>query len=246
MEITDLEKLGLNKNEAKVYYALLKAGKSSAADLVKQLGIHRNIVYDNLEKIIAKGLASYIIEESKKVFISQEPTAILDFLDKKEEEIRKEKKLAKEMIEKIKKVQGDSSLGKEAEIYRGVKGMKKVLSEILKAKENLVLGMTNKSSELLGETYWKNYNTKIKADKIRERMLLNSDFNDVYSFEKNTRTEVRVLPKDFNQLTETILFEGKIAIFIYSDKPLAILIRDKALYDSYLIQFEFLWKLSRK
>lgn len=246
MEYSDLEKLGLNKNEAKVYYALLKIGSATAADIVKHMGIHRNIVYDNLEKLISKGLVSYIIEESKKLFIPQEPSAIIEFLDKKEEEIQTEKEIAKKLISEIKDFRREETIGQEAEIYRGIKGMKKVLSEVLNAKENLVLGMTNKSSELFGETYWKNYNLKVKAKKISERMLLNSDFKEVYSFEKNKRVQARTLPKELNQVTETILFDNKIAIFIYSDNPLVFLIKDRVLYQTYLQQFEFLWKIAKK
>lgn len=246
MESSDLEKLGLNKNEAKVYYTLLKIGSSTAANLVKHMGIHRNIIYDNLEKLIAKGLVSYIVEESKKLFIPQQPSAILEYLDKKEEDIASEKEIAKKLILEINDLKKDESIGQEAEIYRGVKGMKKVLSEVLNAKENLVLGMTNRSSELLGETYWKNYNAKIKDRRIKERLLLNSDFNDIYSFEKNKLVQVKVLPKEFNQVTEIILFDEKAAIFIYSDKPLVFLIKDKTLYQTYLQQFDFLWKIAIK
>jgi sugar-specific transcriptional regulator TrmB len=246
MESSDLEKLGLNKNEAKVYYTLLKIGSSSAANLVKHMGIHRNIIYDNLEKLITKGLVSYIVEESKKLFIPQQPSAILEYLEKKEEEIASEREIAKKLILEIKDLKKDESIGQEAEIYRGIKGMKKVLSEVLIAKENLVLGMTNKSSDLLGETYWKNYNAKIKDRRIKERLLLNSDFNDIYSFNKNKLVQVKILPKEFNQVTEIILFDEKVAIFIYSDNPLVFLIKDKILYQTYLQQFEFLWKIAKK
>ncbi len=153
MESKDLEKLGLNRNEARVYYELLKLGSSTASDLVKQMGIHRNIVYNNLEKLIEKGLVSYIIQETKKLFIAQEPSAILEYLDKKEEEISKEKEIANKLIAEIENLKKERAEGQEAQIFRGIESMKKVLSEILEAKENLVLGMTNKSTELLGETY---------------------------------------------------------------------------------------------
>jgi len=246
MESTDFERLGLNKNESKVYFELLKSGSSTAADLVKRMGIHRNIVYDNLEKLIAKGLVSYIIEGSKKLFISQEPSAILDFLDKKEEEMTIEREVAKKLISQIKNIKRNEFTGQEAEIFRGIKGMKKVLSEVLIAKENSVLGMTNESSDLLGEMYWKNYNAKIKDGKIKERLLLNSDFNDIYSFSKNKNTQVKTLPKEFNQVTEIILFDEKVAIFIYSENPIVFLIKNKSLYHTYIQQFEFLWKLAKK
>lgn len=241
MEPNDLEKLGLNKNESKVYYELLKLGSSTASELVKQLGVHRNIVYDNLEKLIEKGLVSYIIEETKKLFIAQEPSAILDYLDKKEEEISKERIFAKKLILEINNLKEKKKVEQEAQIFRGIKGMKKVLAEVLNAKENLVLGMTNKSTDLLGETYWKNYNVKVKEKRIKERLLLNFDFEDLYKFKKNKNIQIKTLPKELNQITETILFNGKVAIFIYSEKPLVFLIKDKNLYQTYLQQFEFLW-----
>jgi HTH-type transcriptional regulator, sugar sensing transcriptional regulator len=246
MESKDLEKLGLNRNEAKVYFELLKLGNSTASDLVKQMGVHRNIIYDNLEKLIEKGLVSYIIKETKKLFIAQDPSSIIEFLDKKKAEIENEKEIAKELIQEIKKLKRDDSYEQEAQVFRGAKGMKKVLLEILEAKENLVLGMTDKSTELLGETFWKNYNVKVKEKKIKERLLLNSDFKDIYSFSKNKNVQIKILPKELNQVTEIILFGSKVATFIYSDKPLVFLIEDKDLYQTYLSQFEFLWKKSKQ
>ena len=70
MHIADLEKLGLNKNEAKVYFGLLKKGQATASELVKSVGVHRNIIYDNLEKLIDKGLVSYVVEGTKRRFIA--------------------------------------------------------------------------------------------------------------------------------------------------------------------------------
>ena len=46
MDSKDLEKLGLNKNEAKVYLGLLRLGSATAAQLVKQIGSHRNNKYE--------------------------------------------------------------------------------------------------------------------------------------------------------------------------------------------------------
>lgn len=245
MEYKDLEKFGLNKNEAKVYYSLLKLGSASAAEIVKQLGIHRNIVYDNLEKLIEKGLVSYVIQATKKIFTAQEPNVILEFLNKKKEKIDEEISIAKEIIPKIKNLKIKNFVGQESQIFRGINGIKKVLFEILESKENWVMGMTNKSTEMLGETFWGNYNARIKDKKIKERFLLNSDFKEIYSFRKNKNIQIKILPKELNQITEIILFEGKIAIFVYSENPLVFLIKDQNLYDTYEKQFEFLWKKSK-
>ena len=87
MDFVDLERLGLNKNEAKVYFGLLQLNKASAADLVKKVGVHRNIIYDNLEKLIEKGLVSFVEEEGKKLFIAEDPQSIIEFLETEKEKI---------------------------------------------------------------------------------------------------------------------------------------------------------------
>ena len=247
MELKDLENLELNKNEAKVYYELLKIGKATASQLVKKMGVHRNIIYDNLEKLIGKGLVSYIIQESKKLFIIQEPITIIEFLENKKEILNKKIEKVKKLIPEIENLRKETKAEQEAQIFRGIKGIKKVLAEILKYKENFVIGMTNKSTELLGEIYWENYNAKIKQNKIKEKFLLNSNFKDIYSFKKdNKNIDVKILPKEFDQVTEIIIFNGNVAIFVYSENPIVFLIKDKNLYETYLTQFQFLWKMCKK
>ena len=104
MESKDLEKLGLNKNEARVYLGLLQKGQATAAELVKSIGVHRNIIYDNLEKLIGKGLVSYIIEGKKRKFIAEDPNLILEFLDDKKKDVEKKIETAKEFIPEINKI----------------------------------------------------------------------------------------------------------------------------------------------
>lgn len=245
MEYKDLEKFGLNKNEAKVYLNLVKLGSATASEIVKQIGFHRNIVYDNLEKLIDKGLVSYIIQGTKKKFNAQNPETILDFLDKKKEEIESKIKFAQSIIPDLTKIRNTKSESQNAEIFRGINGMKKVLLKTLDAKEIFVFGMTNKSTEILGETYWKNYNAKIKYKKIKEKFLINFNFEEIYSFKENKRIKLKRLPEELNQITETIFFEGNVAIFIYSENPIVFLIQDGDLFNSYMKHFEFLWRLSK-
>ncbi|MBI5391010.1 hypothetical protein HZB02_05975 [Candidatus Woesearchaeota archaeon] len=91
MEESLLLKLGLNKNEAKVYLKLLAHGSSTAGNLIKATGFHRNIVYDNLEKLVDKGLVSFILEGKKKVFMSAAPEMISDLLEKEQDELDQKK-----------------------------------------------------------------------------------------------------------------------------------------------------------
>ena len=73
-----LIKLGFNKNEAKVYLALIEFGKADAGQIIAETKFHKNIVYDNLDKLIDKGLVSFIIENKKKIFQIASSNSLID------------------------------------------------------------------------------------------------------------------------------------------------------------------------
>ena len=245
MDEKNLEKLGLNRNEAKVYLALLYKGQATAAELVKSIGVHRNIVYDNLEKLMDKGLVS-TVNYTKKIFIAQKPSAIIEFLESKKESINKEITIATEMIPEIDKLLGSHRTKQEASLFRGLGGLKKVLAEIVRAKESWCIGITNESVKILSDTYWKNYNQKKKETKTREWLLWNSDYVDTsIGISKNPKSHSKRLPKQLNQVTETVMWDNKVAIFVYSSQPIVIVIENKEIFNMHKAHFDFLWKLSK-
>ena len=54
--------LGLTNTEAKIYVTLIDLGRAQAGIISRKSGIHRRSVYDALERLIEKGLVSYIKE----------------------------------------------------------------------------------------------------------------------------------------------------------------------------------------
>src|SRR3989344_7434766 len=118
MHPTDLEKLGLNRNEAKVHLGLLKKGQATASELVKAIGVHRNIVYDNLEKLIDKGLVSYVVEGTKRKFIAEKPQSIIEFLETKKKNLDEEIKSASDLIPQINALLFTSKSDQETFLFR--------------------------------------------------------------------------------------------------------------------------------
>lgn len=239
-----MERLGLNKNEARVYYALLLKGEASAQEIVKTLGVYRNIVYDNLEKLKEKGLVSFVNIGPKRKFIAEKPTAILDFLENKKSEIDKEFKIAQDMLPQISQILGLNKTKNNVSVFYGVAGMKKILREIVEGEETWAIGITNESVQALGETFWINYNLRKKESKTEEWLLWNSDFKNTV-LPKNKLSHYRVLPKELNQVTEIIMWDGKVAIFIFSFEPTVIVMENPEVFSTYRNHFDFLWKMSK-
>ena len=69
MELEYLRKIGLTSGEIKVYSAVLEIGASSLNKIHEKTGIERRNIYDILNKLIEKGLVSYVIERGKALII---------------------------------------------------------------------------------------------------------------------------------------------------------------------------------
>ena len=245
MHPTDLEKLGLNRNEAKVYLGLLKKGQATASELVKAIGVHRNIVYDNLEKLIDKGLVSYVVEGTKRKFIAEKPQSIIEFLETKKKNLDEEIKSASDLIPQINALLFTSKSDQETFLFRGIRGIKKILEDMLGSKEFWIIGVSNASVEILGETYWTNFNQKRKNSKIKEHLLFNADFKNIVQISEKL-SEHKRLPPELIQITELMIFEDHVAIIVYSGEPLGVVIKNKEVFNAFKKQFDFLWNLSKK
>ena len=73
-----LTEVGFSKNEAKVYFALLRLGASTAGVVAAHANIHRTNVYDALERLIEKSVVTYIYKGNKKYFEAVNPSQILE------------------------------------------------------------------------------------------------------------------------------------------------------------------------
>jgi len=246
MKPEDLIDLGFNKNEAKVYLALVRFGKASASQLTKDTKFHKNIVYDNLGKLADKGLVTYAVEESRKVFKSASPNMLIELFEEKERSIQEKKDKAKGIAKEISKISKAIKHKQEATIYRGVRGVRSFYNETLQGGDYVVFGAPRVSLGIMGETFWYNYNLKRKENKIRVRMIFNPSLKDFGESIKNRFTMVRYFEKDFEPLTETHIQKDKVGVIVWTEEPILFLIRDKFVAETYMAYFENMWDHSKR
>ena len=71
MNLEILKKIGLSEGEIKVYNALLEIGATSINNIHEKIGIDRRNIYDILNKLIERGLISYVETDGKRTFKSR-------------------------------------------------------------------------------------------------------------------------------------------------------------------------------
>lgn len=75
--------------------------------------------------------------------------------------------------------------------------------------------------------------------------MFNESLKEWKAEEKYKLVEVRYTKRGFEPLTETIIRNDKIGLIIWTEKPIGILIHNKAAAESYDKFFEVLWKASK-
>ncbi|MBN1156483.1 hypothetical protein JXA85_02630 [Candidatus Woesearchaeota archaeon] len=246
MSQEELEKLGLSPNESKIYLALLEIGSSTADKISQKSGIHRRTVYDNIEKLMNKGLINYIIRANKKYFEATDPNKLNDILKEKKEMIEDQENILKRIMPELILAQKMSKDKQEVNVYKGKEGIKTILWDILRErKPNCVIGAH--SREEFKDMLEKFHDERIKL-KIPNRMIFKKeDIERAKHFRERSFTEVRVIPTEYSSPIAINIYDNKVAFLIRSVKnPLGILINNKDTSDEFRTYFEMLWNNCEK
>lgn len=232
-----LEDLGLEEKEAKVYLGLLKLGESTATKIAQRIDLDRTLIYQLTNKLIAKGLVSYIIKNNIKYFIPSDPKKLLEGIKEKERMVQE---ALPELVRLAKKQEEETRV----EVYKGKKGMNTVLKDIILTKKDyLAFGEEGQFQKVLPIEVHQFMNQMIKH-KIHEKVLVRADFKGKVLQTKNS--ELRYIPKEYLSPVTTIVYANKVASFIWTEPYHVILTENKEVADSFRSQFMALWKIAKK
>lgn len=241
-----LEDIGLTKGEIKVYLTLLKTGETTTGKIIEKAQISSGKIYEILEKLIKKGLVSFIIKEKTKYFQASSPNRILYFLQDKEKELRKkEQELIKELpsllsIEKSKKKEYETKL------FIGYKGIQTAIFEALNESKEEILAMGIRSTkEKQYNILWKNWHSFRIKKKITCKMIFSEKDREYYKhFKKMPCTKVKVLQGITPSAID--IMGNRVLIFTYGEEPSCLSITNKEIAESLTMFFNTLWNIAKK
>ena len=244
MDTKILENIGVTKNEITVYLALLELGTTTTGPLIKKSELHSSRVYESLNKLIEKGLASFIIKANRKHFSAADPDIILDILDQEKREIKK-------ILPQLKAIKKERPLEEKAVIYEGYKGVRSVYDNIIrtlnKGDEILVFGARGQDESFMAKTYFKEYTKRRIAKGIKMKMIFNADARKTgKSYSKLKNTEIRYMPQNMKTPAAVDIYKNNVGTLVLKEKPIVFLITSKQVADSYREFFKLFWKICKK
>ena len=237
MEKELLMNLGLTDGEAKVYLALTKLGSSTVWPIVKEAKVAYSNIYEILNRLLEKGLISFIIKEKTKYFQVTSFSPLNEYLDKKEQKIEKEKLSLKKLIpdlERLQKLQEKQ----EAEVFIGFNGVKTAYERLMEGdnkEEYLFFYIAEQDYEEIDKFWMRLYN-KFKNHRVKG--IANIHYKKS-KFIKKTSFKMKYV--DFPIPGNIDIHEDKVLFTSFKDKPLATLITSKDIANKFKEYFHSIW-----
>lgn len=232
-----LETLGLEEKESKVYLCLLKIGEATATTIGEKTNLDRTLMYQIANKLIEKGLASYIIKNNVKYFSAANPKKLIEDLKEREKQLQK---AMPQLIDLTKTKEEETKV----EIYRGKEGLRTILKDIIRGgKDYVAFGEEGKFQKVLPIDVQR-FVKELEKNKIYERVLVREDLRGKVL--KARDSEYRYIPQQYLSPVTTVVYGNKVADFIWTHPYYVIVTKNKEVADSYRSHFEALWKIAKK
>ncbi|MDD9954160.1 MAG: helix-turn-helix domain-containing protein [Candidatus Woesearchaeota archaeon] len=241
-----LEEIGLTKSEVAVYYALLELGSTTTGPIISKAKIAPSKVYDVLDRLMNKGLVSYIIKRNRKHFEAAPVQRILDYIDEKETHIKKQRAQAAQLLPSLELLQQESPAQNDATVYTGIKGIKtaflKAQHEAKKGDRYLGLFIPRVDDKLV--PFFDQFTQEFCKKIGKTQMLFNEPSPEKDRISKINGCTTKLLSEQFRVPTEICIIGDNVLISNTAGEFLMVMIKNRQMATSFTTHFELLWKLN--
>jgi len=240
MNLGILRKIGLSDGEIRVYSALLDLGSSPVNRVHESTGIERRNIYDILNKLIERGLVTYITENKKRFFQVSHPSKITGYIEEKKHDLDRTKKEIEKVMPDITRKFFRTRPAISAEVYRGQEGIKAIWEDMLNYRETYWIGAGRYIPKTMPVffAHWNRRRIKLKVKWLNiMRFEMRREVKRPYPLEC-----IKFLPEEFSGHPTVIgIYGNKTANFILGEEFFAFVIESKEIADNYRRYHKYLW-----
>ncbi|GKS62559.1 hypothetical protein YTPLAS21_20170 [Candidatus Nitrosocosmicus sp.] len=244
--VDQLIDVGLTPGEAKVYLAMIHIGPSRVGKIVEMSGVSQSKIYNVLDRLILKGLASYNLQDNIKYFQSLEPSRLHEYIQRKEDEVRRQKEALTQIISDLSK-NVNAAKRSTSEIFMGERSLRSAYMTLLsdsKRGDILRYFYPYPNAHENASPFYSRFYKYQKSKGLVERGIVHSDFKNSQHFKE--------IPKDVKLRHVNFPLPGTIDIFV--DKLLiidwktitGILITSSEIAGIFVDYFDSIWKIAQR
>ncbi len=250
MDAAILHEIGLNKSEANVYLTLLESGPTTTGPLMSRAKVSASKIYGILERLIDKGLASFIIRAKTKYYQASPPESLIDYFNERQERLKRQEERITTLVRELKIRQNTAGEKQEARIFLGWKGVQNaytLILDILPAGSDLIgfVSPTKEEERKEVKLFYLQYHRKRVAKRYNTKLIATKQSRRVFEHEPYAsfkRFEVKYVD---NCPSGLVIFGDCILMIAFEEKPVAVIIRSRQIAESYRALFYGMWKMSK-
>ncbi len=230
-----LKNLGFEEREIKIYLTLIRNESLTALKISKETRIDRTTVYDILERLIDKGIVSFIIKNKTKHYNALSPEKLLVYFNEKYVSL-------KNIIPDLKIISNIKKEETKFEVFQGLEGIKSILKDLVNTKKRYqVIGFRKEYEDLL--SYFNEHSIKkLDSFKVEEKAILPKG----EKIKKLEYGKYKYIEKGFLSPITTLIYDNKVAFFIWTEPEYAMLIQNDTFVKGYREYFDLLWKIAKR
>lgn len=244
-----LQTLGLSRDEAMLYLALLK-GARSHLELARATGINRTKVYrlaDDLEK---RSLISSQTDDSGTLLVAGDPSTLEVELVNREESLKNQRAVFSKLLPSLEQTKLVASTKFSVQTYEGVEGFKQMLWHELKAKDEVLIFGSGALENLVSNKRWAEKHRAMTVDAnyiVRELQNPGSKSPD---FTKNPEFLKKYNYRELDEKIllmkqQVVIYNNTVATYHWrDDQKVGVEIIDASHTDMMRQLFETYWKLA--
>jgi len=238
-----LQALGLSEREAKIYLALLELGETTVGPIANKTRIQHAKVYPTLEKLIDKGLVSFVIKLKTKHFQAQNPKLLLNILKEKERSLE-------EILPKLQQKRKFSKTPQTSTIYEGYKAIKSMFEQILEElnKNSYYYAFAFKDEYLSSPTvsqFLRNIHQKLAEKQVDDRLIANKSIKKEFRKNYSGIRSAKMRFTSINLPLGLMIINNRIINWTWGKRPTAIEIKSEQIAQQYKKFFLEIWKISK-
>lgn len=234
----DLQKIGLNDKEARLYLALLELGESNIQQIAKKSGIKRTTAYDVIESLKEKGLLGLTIKNKKIIYFAESPKKLEENLDDKKRTLQK-------IIPELLSIANLMEKKPKIRFYEGEDGLKEAFKDILNyPDQEVLLWAAEEAFDFFGDEFIE-YCSSIRLERKIWMKVVAPDNEEMRNYkaqdEKYLRRTKLFSDERFPLDVDITVYGGnKIGIMAFQDQ-IGLIIESKRIYITLKSIFEMNW-----
>lgn len=217
--IQKLNKIGLNRDQSRLYIELWTKGPKTVVQLSRHLSLGRNVIYRLLEELENKNLISKKERSKGAIFEALNYKNLKLIVDKRREKFEKSKNTLAELFEEFTTLKSASKVSSNVIHYHGIEGLKQVNWNLVDTKGMYRVYEVTRLSNYLDEKFAERLRNEWLRRKIHSRDLTNEKkvktYTNIIEFMEKYSEYRHIDPEVLKIDTEVYIYNDVVTVLQY-------------------------------